>query len=116
MQQIQSNPNYQTERHSWFLQSAYALGFQQEPELTSFNRYWPHEINDDLAAQTKKLNFNESIEISRCSDLVLFSPQHFRVLKLLEPIRKQWIYSKWNKTLPNLDYPSDHTMIGVEFE
>merc|ERR1719317_1596129 len=28
-------------KQQWFLQSAYALGFGEEPELTSFSRYWP---------------------------------------------------------------------------
>ena len=127
IKQLQSDPALQTDRHSWFLQSAYALGFGSEPELTSFNRYWPHEAtdtqtnglginNNNLLQQTKKIDFMKSIEIAKCSDVILFSPQHFRVLKLLQPLRRDWILNKWNKTLPNIDYPSDHSMIGVEFE
>eukprot|EP01083_Nonionella_stella_P185383 675832_1 len=51
MGKLRNDPSTKLDRHSWFLQSAYALGFQAEPELTSFNRYWPHEITaqDDFA-------------------------------------------------------------------
>merc|ERR1719384_2187203 len=120
--QLMADPTMSMERHQWILQSAYALGFNQEPAVTAFNRYWPHEITEDhsvrnnIFAQRKKMDFSQSIEIAKCSDLILFSPQDFRVLQLLEPLKKDWIYSKWNRTLPNVDYPSDHTMIGVQFE
>lgn len=125
MKQLTADPSTQTDRHNWFLQSAYALGFGNEPELTSFNRYWPNEAtkkgltefgSNNIDSATKRIDFNQSIEIVKCSDFILFSPQHFRVLKLLEPLEKDWIMRKWNKTLPCVDYPSDHTMIGVEFE
>jgi len=120
--QLMADPTMSMERHQWILQSAYALGFNAEPEVTAFNRYWPHEITEDhsvrnnIFAQRKKLDFSQSIEIAKCSDFILFSPQNFRVLQLLEPLKKEWIYSKWNRTLPNVDYPSDHIMIGVQFE
>merc|ERR1712087_915294 len=120
--QLMADPTMSMERHQWILQSAYALGFNAEPEVTAFNRYWPHEITEDnnvknnIFAQRKKLDFSQSIEICKCSDFILFSPRNFRVLQLLEPLKKDWIYSKWNKTLPNVDYPSDHIMIGVQFE
>merc|ERR1719319_1585473 len=72
-----------------------------------------------MAMKTNKhklLDFRDSIEVAKCSDLILFSPQHFRVLKLMEPLGKAWIYKRWNKTLPNMDYPSDHVLISVDFE
>jgi len=95
--------------HRWFLQSAYALGFGEEPEITAFSRFWPlgDDSNDD---------FRCSIEMPRCSDLLLFSPQHFRVLALLENVKKEWVYGKWNRSLPNADYPSDHTLIAADLE
>jgi len=118
LEQLSNDPSGLLNRHLWCLQSAYALGYGEEPELTAFNRYWPEgeRLGDNLAAQQKTIDFTKSVEMATCSDLILFSPQHFRVLKLQETVSKEWIYSKWNKTLPNADYPSDHTMIGVEFE
>merc|ERR1719203_826853 len=96
--QLMADPTMSMERHQWILQSAYALGFNAEPEVTAFNRYWPHEITEDhsvrnnIFAQRKKLDFSQSIEIAKCSDFILFSPQNFRVLQLLEPLKKEWIY------------------------
>ena len=113
LQRLAEDPAHSLQRHSWFLQSAYALGFGEEPELTSFSRFWPAvEVEEKRSGNT----FADSVEVIRCSDLVLFSPQHFRVLKLQENVSKEWVYSKRVRTLPNADYPSDHTLIGVDFE
>lgn len=86
--------------------------------MTAFNRFWPDTGDDaDHRKRSKKsMDFENSVEMVRCSDLILFSPQHFRVLKIQENMTKEWVYSRWNKSLPNADYPSDHTMVGVEFE
>jgi len=127
--QLMADPTMTMDRHRWILQSAYALGFDREPEVTAFTRYWPYEITEDhkdtnrrgssfksLYQQRKDLDFNQSVEIAKSSDFILFSPADFRVLQLLEPLNKNWIYSKWNKTLPNVDYPSDHTLMACTFE
>lgn len=119
LQKLEMDPASRAGRHSWCLQSAYALGLGEEPEMTAFSRYWPDDGKPNMPLRLEdyqKLNFGESVEIIRCTDLVLFSPQDFRVLKLQQAMAKEWVYTSCNRSLPNADYPSDHTMIGVEFE
>jgi len=81
-------------RHSWFLQSAYALGFGREPPFTCCI----------------------SQQLTLASDLILFTPQNFRVINLLEPLSREWVEQQETKTLPCRNYPSDHYLIGCDLE
>ncbi|ETO16266.1 Chromodomain helicase-DNA-binding protein [Reticulomyxa filosa] len=81
-------------KHSWFLQSAYALGFGREPPFTTC--------------------VNQQFTLS--SDLILFTPQNFRVINLLEPLSREWVEHQETKSLPCRNYPSDHYLIGCDLE
>ena len=104
----------QAQKHSWFLQSAYALGYGTEPLLTTYQRLYP------TSNQTNK-NKKDAIKsngkvIKQCSDLILFTPQNFRVVHLLDIPDENWILRHWNKSLPNQNYPSVHFAIGALIE
>jgi mRNA deadenylase 3'-5' endonuclease subunit Ccr4 len=84
--------------HGFFLQSAYALGFGHEPEFTNY--YLSRSSNP----------------YARTKNFILFTPQNFRVINLLDVHSRSWINEQETQSLPCANYPSDHILIGCDFE
>lgn len=84
--------------HGFFLQSAYALGFGHEPEFTN---YYVTRWNTPY---------------TRTKNFIMFTPQNFRVINLLDAHSREWIQSQETAALPCANYPSDHILVGCDFE